>query len=326
MLLPYEYHETEEYERGFAEYYQKHIVPLAAKYEPVRRRKRILHFGNIGLALGAGLGGSWMILKSSWFLKGARRGGQILFLPPVISWWVFVRRPRNNYFKVMKKEVVPLVLKFIGNFTYQTNQKLPKAVTVRHTGHGGLLAKSISCEDHIIFHHNNIQCEIYEYTQWHIWKRTGKLFMLFTAQYYFAADVVIFSKAKPNEDGFHYKELKYRRSLKKCNQFINHTFCTHFELYLPDFLPNQNLDWITEEFTNNLLELNSTYDREGLVFSIKNDSVCVQMENALDLFEPGKCYSVPAINAHDIKQLLGELHYATKLAEYISHQIMRINQ
>lgn len=70
-LLPddYTFVETEPYEKGFADYYRDHILPLVMKYEPQRRIRNKTQYAQMALGLGAGLASSWAILKSAWFAK-----------------------------------------------------------------------------------------------------------------------------------------------------------------------------------------------------------------------------------------------------------------
>lgn len=133
MKLPYEYIETESFEKGFAAYYKKHIVPLSQRYEPQRLKNKKLHIYRILFSLLTGSLGSGAILKSAWFLKlHARKKGNILLLPFLFLWWLFVERPKISYFSIAKAQIVPKILKFYGGFKYQTTSELKDVIIAKH--------------------------------------------------------------------------------------------------------------------------------------------------------------------------------------------------
>jgi len=193
IRLPYEYTETEPYEKGFSEYYQKHIVPLAAKYEEKRKRNKEKNKLNIILAITSGLAGMWLMAKSL-PLRG-RNSGKSLILPPIVSWWFFVRRPKRKYFTAQKEEVLPLVLKFMGDFNYKSSGYLSPPIIATHTGYYEA-TNIFQCEDFISYKNENVYCKIFERVFKDVSISIGKIFLYFEFAENFNIDLIYPSQMK----------------------------------------------------------------------------------------------------------------------------------
>lgn len=324
MLTPYKYEETEPYEKGFANYYEQNIVPLAQKFEPIRKKKKIQHIGNITFALLSGLGSSWLIAKSTWFLQSrARKKGNILILPPMLSWWLCVKTPQIKYFNSVKKEITPLILEFMGSFEYSVYEKLDTSLFKLHLGYQFFL-KKYKCEDVISYEKNGFKCKIIEKTFWDIFGTTGKVFILLEANHTFPVDAVIENNNRHKEDKKRLRSLVKKRNLNNKPTALNSDFDENFLLYLSE--TNNNIEWISDSFIKELTLLNQVFDQQGLIFSIKDKQIFVELESKSNLFETGYSYSPPAVNAIDIKRLLKELDFVIKLADILSERAIKLRK
>ncbi len=324
MLLPYSYTEEEDFEKGFSSYYTEHIVPLAKKHEPHRTKHRNWHVANMVMASVTGLGTSWMIVKTAWFAKAASgnsKSGNILLLPPIFCWWFFVQRPRKKYFSALKEDIVPVILKFIGNFQYSVTGSISERILEKHTGYSSSF-NLFSCEDIISFEKHGYSCTILERTFWDIKKPTGKVFLYIGSKQCFNVDAVIFSKNRDKRYAHVDQRLLKKRKLNKESAFVNSEFNQLFSLHTND--PRINT-WLSQQsFIQILIELSTVFDRDGMVFSVKGNSIFIELESLGNLFEVGTNHDVIIANPNDIRNLLKELKTAMHLIESLS-EIVPVN-
>ncbi len=317
MLFPYRYDEEEEFEKGFAEYYEKHIVPIGKKHEPSRNKRQIIHFFNIIIAGATGLGTSWAIIKSAWFAKAAsnnRKSGNILLLPPMFCWWFFVHRPRRKYFNALKEDIVPLILKFIGDFKYSVSGNISEKILKTHTGYSPTGFNMFSCEDVISYNNDGYYCTILERTFWDIKKPTGKIFIYIKSKQSFGIDAVIISRKRDKTNKITDAKLLKKRKLNTSPILVNSTFDKFFKLHTNNDQINK---WISESFIKTLINLNYVFDKDGLVFSVKDNSIFIELESSGNFFEVGTSHNVPVANVSDIRNLLKELIASKNLVDEI---------
>ncbi|MGH1378950.1 MAG: DUF3137 domain-containing protein [Alphaproteobacteria bacterium] len=318
MLLPYTYIEEEEFEKGFSAYYTENIVPLAKKHEPKRTKYRIVDAASIVLASVTGVGTSWFIIKTAWFAKvasGNRKSGNILALPPMFCWWFFVHRPRRKYFSALKEEVVPVILKYIGDFKYSTSGSISERILQKHTGYFSAF-NLFECEDIISFKKHGCSCTILERTFWDIKKPTGKVFLYIKSEHCFNVDAVIFSKNRSKGNAYTNKRLLKNRRINRKSSFINSEFNNNFSLHTNDLRINK---WILQRsFIQILLALSTVFDQDGMVFSVKGNEIFIELESKGNFFEVGTNYSVAIANPNDIRNFLKELMTVMNLIEVLS--------
>ncbi len=321
MYLPYKYIEEEDFEKGFAQHYEEHIVPLAQKHDRKRPQRLLIDYTNIFAALTSGLGTSFFIFKSVWFAKYAqssRKAGQILLLPPMFFWWLIVHLPRRKYFQAIKKELVPEILKFYGVFKYSESGEISKRILYTHTSYTPLL-NSFSCEDIISFKKDDLSCTIVEKTYWDMKQPLGKVFMYIKSNYSFDIDAVIISKTRARLAD---KKILKRRKLTSKSALISPIFNKNFRMHTNDLRINKLL---SENFINTLNHLNSVYDQDGLVFSIKDNEIFIELESKGNLFEIGEKHNVAVANSTDIRNFLHELTATFKLIETITQTLNEAN-
>jgi hypothetical protein len=322
MKLPYEYSETEQFEKGFAEYYKRNILPLADKHEPIREKNKIKNYFNMLCGGCCGLGASWLVFKSAWFAKAANSNGKtsnILLIPPLFFWWLFVRRPINHYFNAVKTDVLPLALKFMGDFTYSAKGNIPIDLLFFHTGYA-TWGMADRCEDIITYTKDDSICKIFEKTTKDIKKNIGVLYIYFKFQNSLNVDAIIQSKHNDSQLSFVQNRLRKKRELTQ-ELTYKHEFDDNFELYIKDQVKPI---WLTDGFIKELLKLNKLFDKQGLTFSILNNEMFIHLPSHQNLFEAGSCYDHPAINASDIKKLLGELNFVINITDEIHKRGQKI--
>ena len=324
IRLPYEYMETESYEKGFAEYYQKYIVPLAIKYEEKRIKNQIKNRINIAIAVIAGFAGISFFAKfvvPKLVVHSSRGKGNILLIPPILSWWFFVRRPKRKYFTALKKDIIPLVLKFLGDFNYQASGYLSSEIIGTHTGYYEAI-NIFPCEDIISYRKKEFYCRIIERTFWDLNKSVGNVFLYFEFADNSGLDIVIFSKKlNDNHTGLN-KKLLTRRNLEKNIILGNTKFDQHFKLYAQE--QEKTINWIEDDFIDELVYLDNAFNKDGLVFSIKDNQVFATLGSNQNLFEAGTSYNDPTANAADIKNLLKEINFTINLVEIINKRIQSL--
>ncbi|MEZ5692216.1 MAG: DUF3137 domain-containing protein [Rickettsiales bacterium] len=322
---PYTFVETEPYEKGFAAYYTEHIVPIAKTYE--KNRKNIIKKNRVNalLAVTTGIGSSFAMIKSAWIVKTiskTRKGGRLLLIPPLICWWFFVRRPKRKYFSGQKEKVMRPILKFMGDFNYESSGNLPAKIIANHTGYFGT-ANIFPFEDHISYRKGKVSCKIFE--------RTGIVFLYFELTDNIGIDAVLTSRkekgvlSRTQTDELYAslkKRLLKRRKLNKKPTYIDPKFDQYFDLYLK--YGELDTSWITDKFTDELISLNKAFDKEGMLFSIKDNQVFVELETQHNLFEVGTSYSEHSINAQNIKKLLKELDFTINLTNLINKRLENI--
>ena len=322
MYLPYKYTEKEDFEEGFAQYYHENIVPLAKRKDRGRPRRQIFHFVNITAALISGLGASYFIIKSAWFAKAAqgnRRSGNLLLLPPMFCWWFIVHSPRRRYFQSLKEEFVPKILKFYGSFVYSESGTINEDVLKLHTGYYAAF-NLFSCEDVISFEKNGLYCKILERTFWDIKKPTGKVFIYIKTKHSFKADAVIISKDRDKHFRRIDRRLVAKRNLKPNPNplLMAQRFSEYFDLYVSD---SRTVNFMSEKFIKALFLLNSAFDKDGMVFSVRENSILIELESKGNLFEICTNYGVPVANQEDIRNFLFEITTALNLVDAVTESI-----
>ncbi len=352
--MPYKYKEEYPFEEGFAQYYEKYIVPLAEKYEVERIKQRDGLFKRQIIAVISGIGLSVLMVKSKIFHSNGRQShgaAKALLLPPIVAWWFFIRRPRNNYFDALKEEVLPKILAFMGEFHYEVKGKFHYSVIQEHVGLANFMYGIAACEDIITYKKEGVQCRIYERTFWTIHDGlksgyVGSIFIELTAPFDFEIDAVIFDK---ENEKFHQKLIK-KRGLVGEKIPISGEFDEVFSLYQRQekkdvVAPQETLDdifssaqreeeiakteppkWLEQEFINELYEMNKLFDRTGLSFSIKGNKIVLQLQTKRNLFEPGTSFDDLVFNEKDIKALLKELDFVIKLSDKVCERGVTLNR
>lgn len=307
MKLPYEYIETEDFEKGFADYYKHNIVPLALKHEPGRKSKRWINVFNVLLAIALGSISVKAIYTSAWFIKStAHKKGNILLLPPIFFWWLLVRRPRVKYFTALKIEVLPKILAFFGAFHYLPNGSTKHKISFHYWQHS-MEEVWVESEDLITFKKDGITVQLFERTSQGIYKFSGKLFILLQVPNRFSAEMLIFSKPRyKGDDGKQKKALSQRDNLFKI-EVEHQAFNKLFNVYTSNGKTARQ--WLNAEFINELLVLDSVFEKKGVTCSIRGRELLVELETEHNLFEVARCYDNPIVNASDIKKLLKETDF-----------------
>lgn len=337
LLLPYEYIETEAYEKGFADYYKSRIVPLAEKYEAKRKTNRIKNRINITLAITTSFAAVVALAKTSLVAKStSRKSGRILLLPPIFCWWFFVHRPKRKYFTALKNDVLPEILKFMGDFKYESSGNSFSYITAHHAEQAGILP----FEDIISYKKEGINCKIFERAIWDLHKYSGTIYLALYFSGIIDLDFIIISKKlaqsfKRQNIGIAYglneaqKKLLENRHFDKEPVFINSKFEQYFDLYTITIEPNDGTyekitAWLTDDFIDGLITLDNISGGKGIKFSIKYNQVLVKLMSTRNFFEVGISYNNITANAEEIKNLLKELNFTINFIDMINKKIRAI--
>lgn len=326
LLLPYEYVETEPYENGFAEYYKKHIVPLAEDYNASKAINALKNGFNITIALVIGIAGSLGIAKSGMLAHArGRKSGLAIFLPPLASWWYFVQRPRRKYFNTIKEDVLPLILKFMGDFQYEPSKKLPSIMEdhIRDIGR-------FPYEDVISYTKEGINCKIFERAIRDLKKYISSIYIFLELPERINFDFIVISKKRQRFEESRepsilsknsiQKSLLNRRNFEEDPITVNDKFDQYFSLYTSNF-DESPISWFNDDFVAALIAFDSAFNGYGIKFSVKPNSVLLVIFNNQNSFEVGDSYKDIAANANNIKTLLKELNLAFNAVDIISKKI-----
>lgn len=343
MKLPYEFIETEEYEKGFAEFYKERIVPLAPEHEKYRKKQWFTESFLMVFSIIAGVAISFYVGKSSWFLELAKEDGRAfyaLIFPPFFAWFFLVIKPRRKYFNTLKQQVAPVILEFYGNFTYNDKGYLSETDVPKHCIFDDAVLGTFPCEDIITFQVDGICVQIMEKTSWEPLQYHGHVYMIFTYPFKFEGEALIigkkskrrFNSGKKAELEHRNKTLKKRkkgtiyfsreRLLKK--NFTQNEFNEHFDYYSNDY----GLDQLfCEYFMAELINLGKAYEGDGLLLSVTENQILLEIESHQNLFEIGSSYDFPVFNHYEIKQFIKDLHVSRLIAEKINNfvQINYVN-
>jgi hypothetical protein len=323
VLLPYEYIETEPYEKGFAEYYKEHIATLAVKYEPKRQQRKFGDVANIITAIAVGSGGVVLLVKSGLLNNAGRKGGRAIIFPPLLAWWFFVRRPRRRYFTALKEEVIPIILKFMGDFKYKPYGKVPDFLFKIH-----LIKTLFKFEDIITYIKNDVKFTISEQAFWGVYKYSGSIYLAIECKKTFDIDLFIASnKIKQFVDR---QDLGIASGLKKAhNNFlkkrnfntksfsVNDRFNQAFELYTLEVVDERVVGWLSDDIINWLIALDNSFEGRGIQLSIKHNQILLILSNAQNSFEAANSYNECTFNARDTKKLLKELNSAINTLDFM---------
>lgn len=311
----YKFIESEEYEKGFAKYYADNIAPLAAKYEPQRENQRFKNIINILTAITVGLGGSFLLVKSSILHGAGRKAGQAVILPPLISWWFFVHKAKRKYFTGLKNEVIPLILKFIGDFQYKSNGEVPYFLMEIHC-----IRTLFKFEDIITYTKDDSLCTIFEQAFWDVYKYSSTIYLSLEYKKPFDVDLVIISKKinlyiESQDIGISSGLKKAQKKFLESRNFnlyplpANDKFSQSFELY-SNFSDTALINWLNDDIIDALITLDNVFEHKGITLSIKHKQILIILKNKQNSFEAATSYNECTFNASDTKRLLKELHFA----------------
>lgn len=320
MKLPYDYDEKEAFEKGFGDYYRDHIVPIGLEHEATRDKQRDLHIYRIGVACLASISGIFLLLMSGFFAKAGRKAGDFIIAIAMVCWWAIVRRPRTQYFTAVKQDILPLILQFFGVQSYQAKGAIDKEAYVRH-GLDSTVIQKTRAEDVICFEKDGVQIQLAEKTAWDFNKNTGDLFITMTFQQPFKATLAIISKEYfVFDSGWAARRGRVKRiirDMKRVNDYAER-HKLQFDIYSNN--AEQAKLWLNEHFFQELRELNDVFDKKGMMCSMRDNQLFVQIHTHCDLFEVANSYNNAIANAYDIRRLLKEVDFTLKMTDMIKRR------
>src|SRR3989338_3862175 len=101
MQLPYTYKETRNFEKGFSEYYAKHILPLKDQFDLDRKKicekepRNKLYAVILSTLSVTGL----IFTAKFWAPRSGRYAGKLIVVTCMGIWWAFVGKHRSRYFQ-----------------------------------------------------------------------------------------------------------------------------------------------------------------------------------------------------------------------------------
>ena len=351
MKLPYEFVETEPHEKGFADFYKKAIVPLAEKHNDEFNRRWYVNLFNKSLAVTSEIVLTLVTIKYLFFANSLPKAmaalGANAYFPPFISWWLLVHRTNKEYFSAIKQEVIPVILKFKGEFAYYTNRKFP----VEELNNYNLFSKedfsTAKCDDFIEYKDDQILLRIFENIKWSF-RGPSYTYLTFEYPYNFPGEAIIYSKKlkKQHEkrilkylsihnkknykdnfsptDDLSISQLKRKKdSVYKAfkeRSFLQDTYNDLFYI----FSNNEEVEKLfCNEFIEYLTYIGYLFEDDGLILSVKKNYLVIEIPTKIDLFEIVTDYDTPLLNAIGIKWLLKELYLAIETVDMINSIIKR---
>jgi len=305
MKLPYTYKETSDFEKGFAEYYEKHILPLKDQLEPqrssVESKEPRNKFFAITLSIFSFIG--VMFTGKFYALTGGKAFGKLIVGVCVGIWWLFVGRHRTKYFYAAKEQIVPLLLKFIGDFSYEPKGKIDDEIIKSHLIFPNGFHNKNS-EDCIkgVYKGVNIQISeisIHKYDNAYLFK--GLLIFLENVSTLEGSIII-----KPCDSFFSSSEEGSMK--KKANLIPYKTESEQFDFEFKIYASSQEIaqKLLTPTFQSKLLGLNMIFSGSGLRCSYINKNILIAVPSTENLFETGTI-DIPSINADNIKRMLNEI-------------------
>lgn len=301
MKLPYQYTETADFEKGFAAYYEQHIVPLKDILDPERERIHAKNSVNQLFAALLSLISTVLLLFSAkfWGIFAGYKSGRVIPAVWIAFWWLLVKRHKDKYFTSAKAQTMPLLVRFIGDFTYEAKGRIDKEILKNHH----LFPKrcSYNFEDHITGIYKGTPIEIAEVQ---VNEPDG--------DNVFKGILILFNKNTPIEGIIRINPSRSLFNLWKnteednliLTKTDNEQFDFDFKVYTNKKEVAANL--LTATLQRKLLQLNMIFCGNGLRCSYMGEKVLLAIPSTENMFEPGPI-DVPSVNAANIKRLLHEM-------------------
>ncbi len=159
--------ETEPYEKGFADHYDKYLKNKVKKFElnRIAALKKARH--NFFIALPIAHFVPWGIWKLDSFLYSILWDwlyGLLVYLGPIlllVILWLIVMGPIFEYKDSIKTKIFPNILNFLGKFTYTVNPKNKYVGQYDFMGFFPIYDKSIN-EDNIRGEYKSVNIDLFE--------------------------------------------------------------------------------------------------------------------------------------------------------------------
>lgn len=314
----YRYKETAPYEKGFAEYYQEHIVPLSQAYEPQRKSyKRFLLLGILNIFSVLIISLAVLFLYAEWVGYVDPETGELAILIPIWAYFFFKYRRRLRFFATAKEKIIPKILAYYGEYRYRSEIRLLKNY---YTPHDLIMADGDKGQkDFIWFEKNDF---IFSCIEQIAEGEANKLFISVEMPFNDGDDFLIRNQGvkysligaeKPDSLGYCWgtKRLRKLRNLKTDIE----KFDKECVLFSNDKCREKANMLLADSFIDYIIRLNTLFEKEGFFFSIKGESVLISLSSGQDLFEIGENYDEPVANAAATKKFLKEFHCVKAIAE-----------
>ncbi len=319
MKLPEEYIETEEYEKGFAEHYAKHILPLADEFKDYKQ-ERSNHWMRVFLTLSLGGGLCFYFIKYS-FLSDYEYIEYISFLCFVSVWLWFVTFPKIDYFSTFKGRLITEILRFYGdqNVSYKDKISLPSNIfnhfflfqykkNVRH-----LVNYSKDNTHFCLFKSCHIPSSFFD-------KEQNFLSLNIHIEFDFSLGTSCVFSSKGQHGFLMDRKSKYERNLpalKKAKYApISIPFNKNFKGYSTDIDKIRKI--FTEQLVNKFIELYHSHGQNGLICFIDDNKMLLELISRKNYFNFTSSFGSPIFHLDDIKKLVKEINTVTHIADELT--------
>lgn len=297
---------------SFSELYSRHIAPLKDTLEPEQRKIRSKDTRNkvLAVSLSAASTAVLLFLLIKLVPYRRRRAGKLIVAVWMMFWGLLVGRGRTRYFNAAKQEIMPHLVKFLGEFTYSLHGRI-KYETVQQ--HLLFLGKFIQeSEDYICGSYRGAQIEIADTRITVRGKVLFKGVLIHIHKPGLAEGRVVI---KPCDSQFEFWEV---RKMKRKSLFLydtNHKpFDSKFNVYASHAHTAQSL--LTEELQRRLLRLNTLFRLEGLRCSYMDSGILIGIPTWDNMFEPAPLDTAPTDKAN-ILRMLKEIKEALSVVDVL---------
>ena len=299
--------ESETFEKGFKEHYYEHLLPLVRSYEIDRIAALKKSQSNKRKAI------PFMILMPffSFFLIFITEFNSNFFEPLIwaniaaySALYAYIRRSLTQYSSSIKSQIFPLILKFLGNFEYLSENKKIKLDEYKKYNIIPHHSRS-SCEDYIRGDYKSVNLELFE-ARLERRKKRG----------YYTVFSGLIIKLSVN------KTFKGQTLIKTDKGFVGNWFSQAFNEFPRVHLEDPEFEKIFEVFSEDqvearyllttsfmerLLEVRKIFKSDKMQCSFLDQSLLMLLPIDKDMFEPGPI-TEPEDFIDDSKNILREMN------------------
>lgn len=312
------FQELEDFEKGFREFYKKHLSERLLKAEKTRiyyvsiitRRLFVLFIIFILLTI--------LLLKYS--LLNYNSLVFLLILSSFLLWWAFL--PKKKYSHDVKKAVFKPIFRYLGDFSFSPNGNS----NIEKFSASGILPehKSYETEDHITGHYRKVNFEIEEVALYRsIVAGKGKevyrglIILLDCPKPFYGRTVVISSRSKlPKLLNKKYPDLK-RVFLKNPAVEAEYNVYGSSRDEAGYLLVNAFIERISN--LGNVFAQYNPNKKRGVECSFFDNKLMLAVECRRNLFEIGSVFS--PITTDDLRMIIAQVHWLFKIIDTLFHKL-----
>jgi hypothetical protein len=302
-------------EKEFSDYYSKHILPLNDQLNNKREKVRYNQFRNnlITMLLASMIVVTFFYMISDVRLDGRSSGKIVIavFTIYITIWYVLVIRSRKKYSTVAKEQLMPLLLKFLGNFNYSVKSSIDSRLVRKH----------------LVFPKHSIcysgDC-IYGLCNGDSFKISKVVITSMKGKMLFVGAIILINKKTYSPDRiiiqpYYDSSSLWERLMMKIRDLktykVNHE---HFDCKFKVYANNESAVrlLLTKDLQNKFLEFNSICDKGGLRYSSMGNSILIAIPSD-NLFEPAPL-NIPPTDADSVKRMLNDIRFALNIVDTFS--------